>query len=192
MGVLASRALRVRQNDGHMTRQMDVYGPVFLVDDDVAIRQAVSQWLTLAGFEVRVRESASAAFAELTRDFPGILVTDLLMDGLSGRDLLQLSHELDSELPVIVITGHGDAETGADILRLGAFAYMEKPFAPERLLDAVRRASDKRRTALERRNLHGSEKNPSASRNAADLVPYFRGGSAASDAVEVARAGQSD
>ncbi len=169
---------------------MNTYSPVLFIDDDAAMRHAVTQWLTLAGFEVLVREAASVALGTLTRDFTGVLVTDLRMDGLSGRDLLLLAQELDPELPVIVITGHGDAETGADILRLGAFAYMEKPFAPESLLEAVQRASKTRRATLERRHLRGDAEKPSVSCDAADPVGEPSQGSDAGASLERSRAGR--
>ena len=86
-------------------RSMPEQGPVLLVDDEATIRQAVTQWLGLAGFETLVHEKASTALNVLTVDFPGVLVTDLKMHGLSGMDLLRHAQQMDPELPVIMITG---------------------------------------------------------------------------------------
>jgi two-component system, NtrC family, C4-dicarboxylate transport response regulator DctD len=80
-------------------------------------------------------------------------VTDLKMEGLDGLDLLRHSQEIDPELPVIVITGHGDVPIAVEAMRLGAYDFIEKPFAPERFLDVVRRAGEKRRLVLENRRL---------------------------------------
>src|SRR5215475_1705504 len=132
---------------------MPEYGPVLFVDDEVAMRQSVTQWLGLAGFETVVHAKASAAVGTLSREFAGVLVTDLKMEGMDGIELLRRSQEIDPELPVIVITGHGDVETAVEAMRLGAYDFIEKPFAPERFLEVVRRACEKRRLVVENRRL---------------------------------------
>src|SRR5258705_1333441 len=124
-------------------------GPILFVDDEASMRHAVTQWLGLAGFEMLVHEKATSALSTVTADFPGILVTDLKMEGMDGMELLRRSQEIDPELPVIVITGHGDIETAVEAMRLGAYDFIEKPFAPERFLEVVRRASEKRRLVVE-------------------------------------------
>jgi two-component system C4-dicarboxylate transport response regulator DctD len=113
----------------------------------------VTQWLGLAGFETLVHERAVTALGALGTDFPGVLVTDLKMEGMDGMELLQRSQQLDPELPVVVITGHGDVETAVEAMRLGAYDFIEKPFAPERFLEVVRRASEKRALVIENRRL---------------------------------------
>jgi two-component system C4-dicarboxylate transport response regulator DctD len=127
--------------------------PVLLVDDEAPIRRAVTQWLGLAGFKTHVHDGGLSALEELSADFPGILVTDLRMEGIDGLELLRRTQRIDPELPVVVITGHGDIETAVEAMRLGAYDFIEKPFAPERLLEVVRRASDKRRLVFENRDL---------------------------------------
>jgi two-component system C4-dicarboxylate transport response regulator DctD len=128
-------------------------GPILFVDDEAPIRQAVTQWLGLAGFETLVHERAATALDALGADFTGVLVTDLKMAGMDGMELLRRSQQLDPELPVVVITGHGDVETAVEAMRLGAYDFIEKPFAPERFLEVVRRASEKRQLVLENRRL---------------------------------------
>ena len=128
-------------------------GPVLFVDDEAPMREAVTQWLGLAGFEMLVHDKAAAALAALSSDFPGILVTDLKMEGLDGLELLRQSQQIDPELPVVVITGHGDVPIAVEAMRLGAYDFLEKPFAPERFLDVVRRASEKRQLVMENRRL---------------------------------------
>ena len=76
-------------------------GLVLFVDDEEAMRLAVTQWLDLAGFKVVVHDRAATAITGLSADFPGILVTDLKMDGADGIELLKRSQQIDSELPVI-------------------------------------------------------------------------------------------
>ncbi len=128
-------------------------GPILFVDDEASMRHAVTQWLGLAGFEMLVHEKAITALNVLNGDFPGILVTDLKMDGMDGMELLRRAQQVDPELPVVVITGHGDVETAVEAMRLGAYDFIEKPFAPERFLEVVRRASEKRQLVVENRRL---------------------------------------
>jgi len=132
---------------------MPDYGPIIFVDDEALMRQAVTQWLGLAGFELVVHDKAASALGVVSREFPGILVTDLKMEGMDGMELLGRVQQIDPELPVVVITGHGDVETAVEAMRLGAYDFIEKPFAPERLLDVVRRAGEKRQLVLENRRL---------------------------------------
>ena len=128
-------------------------GHVLFVDDDASMRQAVTQWLELAGFELIVQHNATSALGKLSADFPGVLVTDLKMEGIDGLELLRRSQAVDPELPVIVITGHGDVEIAVEAMRLGAYDFIEKPFAPERFLEIVRHAGEKRRLVIENRRL---------------------------------------
>jgi two-component system, NtrC family, C4-dicarboxylate transport response regulator DctD len=131
-------------------------GPVLLVDDEAPVRQAVTQWLGLAGFELIAHAKAAAALPALSTDFAGVLVTDLRMEDIDGMELLRRSQQIDPELPVVVITGHGDVETAVEAMRLGAYDFIEKPFAPERFLEVVRRASEKRQLVIENRRLRRS------------------------------------
>src|SRR3954471_1985312 len=127
--------------------------PILFVDDEASIRQAVTQWLGLAGFETLVHDKALAALNVLTAAFPGIVVTDLKMEGIDGLELLRRSQQIDPELPVVVITGHGDVETAVEAMRIGAYDFIEKPFVPERFLEVVRHASEKRQLVIENRRL---------------------------------------
>jgi len=127
--------------------------PILFVDDEAPMRQAVTQWLELAGFELMVHEDASSAAAKLSAGFPGIVVTDLKMEGMDGLALLRRAQEADPELPVVVITGHGDVQIAVEAMRLGAYDFIEKPFVPERFLEVVRHASEKRQLVIENRRL---------------------------------------
>lgn len=126
---------------------------VLLVDDDLSMRQAIEQWLNLAGLDVDAHASAATVINRLSSDFGGVLITDLKMEGLDGMALLRHAQEVDPDLPVVMITGHGDIQTAVDAMRLGAYDFIEKPFEPERLLELVRRACERRRLVLENRKL---------------------------------------
>lgn len=136
--------------------RMRELGPVLFVDDEASMRQAVEQWLKLGGFQPKSFADATSATGSVTADFPGVLVTDLKMEGMDGMQLLRFAQQVDPELPVVVITGHGDLDTAVEAMRLGAYDFLEKPFAPDRLLDALRRASEKRQLVIENRRLRSA------------------------------------
>lgn len=128
-------------------------GQVIVVDDEAAIREAAQQWLELSGFSVQVCSSAAQALALIDVDFPGVLISDVRMPGTDGLQLLGKVVECDRDLPVIMITGHGDVPMAVQAIQQGAYDFIEKPFTPERLLDVVRRALEKRRLVCENRAL---------------------------------------
>ncbi|MES2351545.1 MAG: sigma-54 dependent transcriptional regulator [Pseudomonadota bacterium] len=127
-----------------------------LIEDEAALRLATSQTLELGGFSVQAVASAEEAQVLLRADYPGVVVTDVRLPGRSGLDLLTQIAALDAELPVIVVTGHGDVEMAVAAMRSGAYDFIEKPFATERLLEAVRRAQERRRLVLENRQLRAA------------------------------------
>lgn len=124
-----------------------------LIEDEAALRLATSQTLELGGFSVQACASAEEAQALLRADYPGVIVTDVRLPGRSGLELLAQAAAMDAELPVILVTGHGDVEMAVAAMRCGAYDFIEKPFAAERLLDAVKRAQERRRLVLENRQL---------------------------------------
>ncbi len=128
-------------------------GQVIVVDDEAAIREAAQQWLELSGFSVQTCATADQALTLLDIDFPGVLISDVRMPGTDGLQLLGRVVELDRDLPVIMITGHGDVPMAVQALKQGAYDFIEKPFTPDRLLDTVRRALEKRRLICENRAL---------------------------------------
>lgn len=132
---------------------IDSHIEVILIDDDPHLRQALTQTLDLAGFKVMSLADARDVVAALPRDWPGVVVTDIRMPGIDGMQLLQQVREQDDELPVLLITGHGDVPLAVQAMREGAYDFLEKPFANNVLLDSVRRALDWRRLVLENRSL---------------------------------------
>jgi len=124
-----------------------------LVEDEAALRLATAQTLELGGFSVQTCASAEEALAMLRADFAGVIVTDVRLPGRCGLELLAQVVALDAELPVIVVTGHGDVSMAVEAMRSGAYDFIEKPFSSDRLMDAVRRAQERRHLVLENRQL---------------------------------------
>ena len=126
---------------------------VVLIDDDPHLRQALSQTLDLAGLKVLALADAQGLSARIERDWPGVVVSDIRMPGIDGLQLLEQLHARDSELPVLLITGHGDVPLAVQAMRAGAYDFLEKPFASDALLDSVRRGLAVRRLVLDNRSL---------------------------------------
>lgn len=127
---------------------------VMVVDDENSIRSAVEQWLSLSGFKVQLFSRAEECLAALPAHYAGVILSDVRMPGLSGLELLAEVQRRDADLPVILLTGHGDVPMAVEAMRDGAYDFLEKPFSPEALLGSLRRALDKRRLVLENRALH--------------------------------------
>ncbi len=126
---------------------------VAFIDDDEVLRAANVQALMLAGLTVAAYGSAEAALAELDAAFPGVVVSDVRMPRMDGLTLFHKLKRLDGDLPVILITGHGDIAMAVEAMREGAYDFVAKPYPMDRLLSAVRHALEKRRLVLENREL---------------------------------------
>ncbi|MCF6780414.1 sigma-54-dependent transcriptional regulator [Stutzerimonas stutzeri] len=133
--------------------QIDSATQVLLVDDDPYLRKALSQTLDLAGLSVLDLDDARNLAQRLPADWPGVVVSDIRMPGIDGLQLLQQLQSHDAELPVLLITGHGDVQLAVQAMRAGAYDFLEKPFPSEALLDSVRRALALRQLVLDNRSL---------------------------------------
>jgi two-component system, NtrC family, C4-dicarboxylate transport response regulator DctD len=134
-------------------------GRVLYIEDDELVRRAGVQSLQLAGFDATGYATAEAALPLVDAAFPGVVVSDIRLPGASGLDLLAQCHERAPDVPVILVTGHGDINMAVQAMRDGAYDFIEKPFASERLIETVRRALERRTLVLEnlalRRELAG-------------------------------------
>lgn len=129
---------------------------VLLVDDEEEIRRSTMQSLQLAGFEVRDLVSAEAALELVTPGFAGVIVSDIRMPGMDGMTLLTKVRDIDADVPVILVTGHGDVQLAVRAMREGAYDFIEKPFSGQQLADVAARALDRRRLVLENRLLRAA------------------------------------
>ncbi|MEA3543973.1 MAG: response regulator [Thermodesulfobacteriota bacterium] len=107
---------------------------ILVVDDEVLIRKSLQADLKQAGYEAETVDSGEAALAELDQNNYDLIVTDLMMDGISGLELIKKVKEKDPTLPVIIITGYGELKSAIEALRLGAADYLLKPYNVEELM----------------------------------------------------------
>jgi len=126
---------------------------IAIVDDEKDMRQSISQWLALSGFDTETFASAEDALKGLSNNYPGIVVSDIKMPGMDGMQFLRKLKGLDSSLPVIMITGHGDVPMAVEAMRIGAFDFLEKPFNPDRMTELAKKATQARRLTLDNRAL---------------------------------------
>jgi len=126
---------------------------VLIIDDEEDMRRSISQFMILSGFETDTYDGAAKVLPVINPDFDGVIISDIRMPGMDGMELLRRIHSIDANLPVILITGHGDVQMAVEAMRIGAFDFIEKPFDPERLADLVRRAGQTRRLMLDNRTL---------------------------------------
>ncbi len=116
---------------------------VHLIDDDSGVRDSLAFSLAAAGLVVKPYESA-VAFLERLQDAPrGCVVSDIRMPGIDGLQLQQRLKKVGADLPMILMTGHGDVRLAVEAMRAGAVDFIEKPFDDEVLLSAIRLAFDR-------------------------------------------------
>jgi two-component system C4-dicarboxylate transport response regulator DctD len=126
---------------------------ICVVDDHQDIRNALVEMLHLADYKAVAFARATDALASLDKNWQGIVISDIRMPQMDGFELLETLQKLDADLPVILITGHGDVQMALSAIRSGAYDFIEKPFRREHLLEVVKRGLDKRQLVLENRQL---------------------------------------
>ncbi|WP_426035405.1 sigma-54-dependent transcriptional regulator [Cypionkella sp. TWP1-2-1b2] len=126
---------------------------VRLVDDDTDLLEAQTQSLRIAGFQPEAFSSASAALHGLDADYAGVILSDVRMPGMDGFELFRRIRAMDPELPVILLTGHGDVAMAVAAIRDGAWDFLTKPVGLDALTAALRRAVQARALVLENRQL---------------------------------------
>jgi two-component system nitrogen regulation response regulator NtrX len=128
---------------------------ILVVDDEADIRDLVAGILTDDGYAVRVAANSEAALAAIKARKPALLVLDIWMQGggMDGLELLDLVKALDPDLPVLMISGHGNIETAVSAIKRGAYDFLEKPFKSDRLLLLIERALEAASLKRENRRL---------------------------------------
>jgi two-component system, NtrC family, nitrogen regulation response regulator NtrX len=130
---------------------------ILVVDDEADIRELIAGILQDEGFETRLAHNSDAALAEIAQRRPSLIVLDIWLQGsrLDGLDLLLQIKELHADIPVVIISGHGNVETAVSAIKRGAYDYIEKPFKADRLLLVISRALETTRLKRENSDLKG-------------------------------------
>lgn len=124
---------------------------VLVVDDNVSVREALGSLIRSTGLRVETFASAQEFLARPQADAPSCLVSDVQLPGLSGLDLQKRMAEVNLEIPIVFITGHGDVPTSVRAMKAGALEFLTKPFADQDLLDAIQQAIKRDRAARQQR-----------------------------------------
>jgi len=128
---------------------------ILVVDDEADIRELVSAILEDEGFEARVAHDCDSALAAMEARRPSLLVLDIWLQGsrLDGLEVLDLVRRRHPDLPVVVISGHGNVETAVSAIKRGAQDFIEKPFKADHLIHVVNRATEAERLRRENEDL---------------------------------------
>ena len=124
---------------------------VLLIDDDTDVLDAYTLLLEQAGYRVCACNNPYDARNWLQADWPGIVLSDVCMPGCNGIELMALFHQDDSQLPILLITGHGDVPMAVDAVKKGAWDFLQKPVDPGKLLLLVAQALQQRKSVIARR-----------------------------------------
>lgn len=153
----------------------NISATVYIVDDDQAIRHAMDLLMRSVGLKYEIFHSADEFLTSHSNDRAGCLVLDIRMPGLGGLELQDKLNELDSTLPIIFVTGHGDVPMAVEAMQKGAVNFIQKPFRDQELLDQISEAlktDEERRSAREQKAdvMDRLEKLTNREREVMDLV----------------------
>jgi two-component system nitrogen regulation response regulator NtrX len=126
---------------------------ILVVDDEAEIRRSVRMILEYEGYDVQEAASGPEGLALIEREPPDLVFLDIKMGGQDGLEALQKIRQVNEALPVVIISGHGTVSTAVEATKLGAFDFIEKPLASERVLVTIRNALDQTRLVDENRSL---------------------------------------
>lgn len=126
---------------------------IIVIDDDQTIIEALTEMLEIEGFQVESHLRADKAIALLNKQSSAVILSDVRMPKMDGLSLLARLQELDNELPVLLMSGHGDIPMAIEAMKEGAYDFLEKPLQPAQLINQLQRAAEKRHLVLENRKL---------------------------------------
>src|SRR6476660_7179019 len=126
---------------------------ILVVDDEAAIRDSLKMTLEYEGYEFLSAATGQEGLALIERESPDLVLLDVKMPGMDGLEVLDRIRALNDALPVVVVSGHGTISTAVEATKKGAFDFIEKPFASDRVLVSLRNALDQRRLRDENRSL---------------------------------------
>jgi FixJ family two-component response regulator len=134
------RAANAKEPDGPI---------VFVVDDDISVRESLEGLITWAGWRVKTFDTAQAFLADQRVMDPSCLVLDVSLPGISGLELQDLLSEDSVDMPIIFVTGHGDIPMSVKAMKAGAVEFLTKPIDDDALLAAIRHALERSKGALD-------------------------------------------
>src|SRR5258705_10229722 len=126
---------------------------ILVIDDDAGIRESLKMTLEYDGYEVIGAATGQEGLALVERDAPDLVLLDVKMPGMDGLEVLDRLRAMNETLPVVVVSGHGTISTAVEATKKGAFDFIEKPFASDRVLVVLRNALDQRRLRDENKSL---------------------------------------
>src|SRR5260221_5880815 len=138
---------------GEAPRKKKMKARILVVDEEADIRRSVRMILEYEGYDVQEASSGPEALALIEREPPDLMFLDIKMGGLDGLETLQKIRQVNEALPVVIIAGQGRVTTAVEATKLGAFDFIEKPLASERVLVTIRNALDQTRLVDENRSL---------------------------------------
>jgi two-component system response regulator FixJ len=127
-----------------MSQRLRVEGPIFVVDDDEAVRDSLALLLETVGLTVEPFASAADVLARCQTERPACVITDVRMPGMDGLELQKALSKLHADVPVIVVTGHGDVPLAVQAMKAGAVDFIEKPFSDDVILASIEAAARSR------------------------------------------------
>lgn len=128
-------------------------GRIAFIDDEAQLCEAAAEWLGVSGFDVKTFTDPVKAMQAINGNAFDCVVTDMRMPGASGQDVLRHFSGTDSDMPVVLLTGHGDVGMAVDAMRGGAHDFIEKPYDADHLIAVLDRAVERRRMGEELRKL---------------------------------------
>jgi DNA-binding NtrC family response regulator len=131
---------------------------ILLVDDEESIRETYRRLLNRAGYDVLVAENGQTALEVLESDGIDAMITDILMPGIDGLELIRRAREADERLKVVIMTAHASLDSAIEAIKLGAFGYLRKPFSKRELIEALERALTVRRAEESDLLIEGEER----------------------------------
>jgi len=126
---------------------------ILVIDDEAAIRESLKMTLEYEGYEFVPAATGQEGLALAEREAPDLVLLDVKMPGMDGLEVLERLRNMNDTLPVLVISGHGTISTAVEATKKGAFDFIEKPFASDRVLVSIRNALDQRQLRDENRSL---------------------------------------
>ena len=126
---------------------------ILVIDDEAAIRDSLRMTLEYEGYECLGAATGQEGLAMAEREAPDLVLLDVKMPGMDGIDVLERLRSMNESLPVVVVSGHGTISTAVEATKKGAFDFIEKPFASDRVLVSLRNALDQRQLRDENRTL---------------------------------------